>query len=765
MTATNFATALVPEASALTPADWARRYTEDHGFALTWIRPGSKRPGPDEGWPNLAFPPEYWDGHPQCGMGLLLDNGPRKYCSLDLDDVPMTRLVFASLDLNWEEMTAHSVASQGNPERFRVLFLAPEGGLRTQQLAWPHSSGEILPNGQRKMQTIFELRGGHGFQDVLPPSIHPNGQAYAWLPGRAPWETDILPMPAILEDLWKHWADWKGELEALCPWEDAPIFSEKPLRGRARGEKTTGVISAWNDAHSVGEILRHHGYVQKNERRWLAPGSSTGLPGVSLLKNGKVYSHHGSDPLNDGQGPKDAFDAFRILEHDGKIAAAVKAAANILRIPRTPPQPGPGETYGADLRARTQDGQAGEVHPQHGAHDTQGSGREGGQARQAMPATPAPAWLTPVGELLTEPPPMGWLVKGILPPDTLAMLFGDPQAGKSLLAVEWACHIAMGKPWLGKRVTQGPVIIIAGEGHHGIRRRLKGWAGAHDCEADLAAAKLFVSRTGTRMIDPAAFQEVIAEIDAVKAVHGDPALVLVDTLHRNLGGVENDEQDIGLYVRALDTLRERYGTTILTVHHSGHTDKGRGRGSSALGGDHDVIYAFSTDLNGTRTLTPTKTKDLEPPPPLSFALKQVVLPWRDEDGDNLTTVILEPVDVVAAPRQRTAPASVKLAMDTLIASIDAVGDPLPEVPNGPDPSPPLVVPLAVWRDAFYDRHHGDTTDAKKRAFSRARGDLVAGRAVGCWQDLFWPGLAGDTQWDDINGQILARGSLKNPTTK
>lgn len=37
---------------------------------------------------------------------------------------------------------------------------------------------------------------------VAPPSLHPSGQYYDWLPGQAPWEVPILELPSWLEELY-----------------------------------------------------------------------------------------------------------------------------------------------------------------------------------------------------------------------------------------------------------------------------------------------------------------------------------------------------------------------------------------------------------------------------------------------------------------------------------------------------------------------------------------------------------------------------------
>ena len=87
------------------------------------------------------------------------------------------------------------------------------------------------------------------------------------------------------------------------------------------------VITLFNAKHSAEGLLEAHGYTRRGQR-WMSPTSSSGLAGVTIL-NGRVYSHHGSDPLADGHS-HDAFDLFRILDHGGDTRAAIKAAAEEL---------------------------------------------------------------------------------------------------------------------------------------------------------------------------------------------------------------------------------------------------------------------------------------------------------------------------------------------------------------------------------------------------------------------------------------------------
>jgi hypothetical protein len=95
------------------------------------------------------------------------------------------------------------------------------------------------------------------------------------------------------------------------------------------------VISKFNATYTVTQILGRNQYQQRG-KRWLAPGSKSGMPGVVIL-DGRAYSHHGCDPLA-GKHSHDAFGAFAVLEHKGDVRAAVRAAAESLGIEHKRPE-------------------------------------------------------------------------------------------------------------------------------------------------------------------------------------------------------------------------------------------------------------------------------------------------------------------------------------------------------------------------------------------------------------------------------------------
>lgn len=160
------------------------------------------------------------------------------------------------------------------------------------------------------------------------------GQPYAWAPGQAPWDFDggipELPADHPLLTIWAQWDRFKPQLESACPWlpkEFAqPIPAVQILAPKEHGD----IIGQYNRSTACAEILERNGYTRRG-KRWLAPHSTTKIPGVIALEGGKVFSHHGSDILNTGHA-HDAFSLLSVLEYQGAVEKAVAAAANAIGI-------------------------------------------------------------------------------------------------------------------------------------------------------------------------------------------------------------------------------------------------------------------------------------------------------------------------------------------------------------------------------------------------------------------------------------------------
>lgn len=232
-----------------------------------------------------------------------------------------------------------------------------------------------------------------------------------------------------------------------------------------------------------------------------------------------------------------------------------------------------------------------------------------------------------------------WLVRGLIERDCLGLLFGDPGSGKSFISLDLACSLATGRAdFHGLSVcAPGPVVYLAGEGQHGLRRRLSAWERHHG--TTLADAPLYLSRTAAALTDAESLANVI---EAVAAIGTPPVLIALDTLARNIGPLadENSTRDMGAAIAGADALRERFGCAVLLVHHSGHASKDRARGSTALRAAVDAEYRATRDPGGTIELSCTKAKDAAPLDTLAFRLVSVGLGQRDELGAELSSAAL-----------------------------------------------------------------------------------------------------------------------------
>lgn len=329
--------------------------------------------------------------------------------------------------------------------------------------------------------------------------------------------------------------------------------------------------------------------------------------------------------------------------------------------------------------------------------------------RQISQGEPGKGRFLDVGELCSLPPTENWLVKGYLTLDSLAVLFGDPGCGKSFLAIDIACHVATGTPWRGCPVKPGKVLYIAGEGRNGLSKRFRAWFERHGKQP----RNIQICTMPIALTDPAGIAALVAEI---KAMPEQPALIVVDTINRNFGpGDENATADMTKAVAGLDAIRNATGATVLAAHHSGHADKGRGRGSSVLRASVDVEYA-TEKFDRTVQVRCTKAKDFDHPAPLAWTLEKQSLPWADEDGTPLDSAVLEASTLASTSRLLTRP--MRVALDALDVAISQ-GD------NG-------SALIGDWKKAAIDAGltQSESRQGKHAAFQRAVDALVdAGKVV------------------------------------
>jgi hypothetical protein len=219
-------------------------------------------------------------------------------------------------------------------------------------------------------------------------------------------------------------------------------------------------------------------------------------------------------------------------------------------------------------------------------------------------------------------------------------------------------------------------------------------------------------------------------------------LIVVDTLHRNLGVAdESSARDMAVYFRNLDRLRARYHCAIATVHHPGHGDKQRSRGSSAIRGAVDIEYLLTAQGEGISELSCTKMKDAPKPEATAFEIMQVTLPWLDDQGREETSAVIQSTEHRPAGKAgKKMPEGIRYGIDSLHRAIREQGQ------DG-------MVGLDHWREVFYAKHTGDNPSAKKKAFQRCRKDLVEGQVATVQDDRYSLLDGSGACWSDTHGYI------------
>jgi RecA/RadA recombinase len=241
-------------------------------------------------------------------------------------------------------------------------------------------------------------------------------------------------------------------------------------------------------------------------------------------------------------------------------------------------------------------------------------------------------------QFATTPHKADWLIDGILPRGSLSMLFGDPGAGKTFLALDWSCAIAAGREWRGRAVQAGSVVYLAGEGFSGLGRRLAAWSAHHG--QSLEGVPLYISRYATNFLDP---EDLSDTTEDLKGAPRPISLIVVDTMQRATPGMNEDRaNEVGEFVSACDSLRSEFGAAVLILHHSGHREKNRAKGSIALKGAVDLEAGLmQTSQEGVVRLTCTKLKDGEPFDDIFMCVQSVDL------GEGVTSAVLVEADATS----------------------------------------------------------------------------------------------------------------------
>lgn len=292
-----------------------------------------------------------------------------------------------------------------------------------------------------------------------------------------------------------------------------------------------------------------------------------------------------------------------------------------------------------------------------------------------------------------------WTVKHVIPASSVGMLFGGSGTFKSFIALDAALHVVHGLPWMGRITAAAPVLYVAAEGGAGLWSRIHAWHKARGLR--WGSVPFYVVPVALDL-----GQDAWRIVDAAQALGVNPGMVIVDTLSQTYAGEENSANEMAAYLRELGArFRDLWQCTVLLVHHTGHQATERPRGSSAIRSNVDFLLGvFRDEKEMLATVTSVKQKDGELMSDATFSLTVVDL-GADDDGDKITSLVArhlstaEEVEQARLSEQAAGRGGRNSALMALVS-------------NGMEER--------NLRKAFYELLEGLDSEAKKKAFFRAK---------------------------------------------
>jgi hypothetical protein len=236
-----------------------------------------------------------------------------------------------------------------------------------------------------------------------------------------------------------------------------------------------------------------------------------------------------------------------------------------------------------------------------------------------------------------------YLIKGVVPSTGLVLIWGPPKEGKTFVVLDMAMHVALGWDYRGHRVKKGIVDYCCLEGVKGFKRRIEAFrryklAGRAD-----DANNFYLMDTPLGLV--ADHRALIDAIHRQLRLYARPAEVVFDTLNRSIEGSENNDEDMRAHIRAAEAIQACFDCAVVIVHHSGHGAE-RPRGHSNQLGAADVLISVKRTA-GLIVMELERAKD-DPAGLKFFSRLQSVEIGPDEDGDQVTSCVVEAIDVATA---------------------------------------------------------------------------------------------------------------------
>ena len=558
-------------------------------------------------------------GSTNVGMITGAASGGLFILDADIQKIPLAETWLAALkDRLYDGQDFPTPCQRTGGGGLQYLFKAPPG--------WTPPTG--------KSSLGIDVRGKGGFA-VLPPSVHESGRSYQWMTGRAPWEQKIIEAPEGLCQAIDELLQTKPQVTPL-PAAAGTLAGALAASGLSLTAMTDGredkmhrmIFGRLVDLYRQSPFMPAPDRLQSElEELWRIYER---MVAPKELRPGETKA----EALNrEGRGSKEFERKWRdkLARWDTKVAEVAAKPA---------PEKSGKKTLLQALKA-------GESSAIRLIDEATGLEEEFGVPPQKR-ETFERLNLAQIDNL----PDPEWLVEGLVIDNSLGFIYGAPGTGKSFIALGMALSIASHQPewWSRKVIKPGPVLYISSEGVGDIKFRIRAWK-THfgvDCEPE----RFNLIRQSINFMDAEDVGKLMSSIDEfVQEVGEIPSLVVVDTVSRVLPGAdENLQKDMTLFIKACDHVRERYGCTVLGVHHTSRA--GNLRGSTVFDGAGDCLVHVVREVDAeSQQVTDSyifarKIKAAADGWRQDFQLKKVVVDLKGTES--LVAIKAEPVSPLQA---------------------------------------------------------------------------------------------------------------------
>lgn len=506
----------------------------------------------------------------RANMGLITGRASGNLFVIDLDEYK------SPAALAWWRGVLAEHNSSIEPETWEQTT---GGGGR--QMVFRGAPDWTAPTNRTKINV--DIRGQGGFA-VLPPSLHESGKTYQWKPGCAPWEIEPADAPQWLMDAVDELVRVHGGDEKRATSEPHERTASPETDFDAFGSRVDGreeymtrvvwgaVIDLWRESPippSEGEqrVLAEQVYATYERH---VKSRLTGADKTAMLER-------------EGRGPTEFWRKWR---------AAMKQWDTDVAEEGRKPNPNQQEEQPRDPGAEFQSASS--------------------KAEEQAKTDPNALFeYLNVSQIKKLPDPE-WLVSGLVIERALGFIFGPPGCLKTFIALGMGLSFAVGMPdWWGRKIErQGAVVYISSEGQSDLKFRIQAWEQKNQVLSD--DSPFYLIRQTINFMNPDDVGKLLATVQAIATVAGVKiAAVFVDTVSRTLPGAdENLQKDMTLFVAACDAVRQRFGATVIGVHHTSRA--GNMRGSTVFPGAGDFLVEVNREEGAMHgSIKATKIKAAE----------------------------------------------------------------------------------------------------------------------------------------------------------